>query len=66
MDEIDIWRAAAQLIKMYGDGAELAAAQRADKAIEHGSAEGERTWKRIFVAVRELSRLSRNDGENLN
>src|ERR1700722_11826716 len=41
MEEIDIWRAAQQLIKMYGSEAGLAAAERADKAIDQGDPEGE-------------------------
>jgi hypothetical protein len=40
MNEIDIWRSAQQLIKMYGLEAELAAAQRADKAVDQGNPEG--------------------------
>jgi hypothetical protein len=32
MEEIDIWRAAKQMLDLYPNGAEMAAAQRADKA----------------------------------
>jgi hypothetical protein len=51
---IDIWRAAAQLIKMFGDDAELTAAQRAHGAIDQGDPEGERVWKQFMAAVRDL------------
>ena len=45
------------MIEMYGDGAELAAAQRADKAIEQGDPEGERVWKAVLTAVKDLQRI---------
>ncbi len=54
MDAIDIWRAAQQLITMYGDGAEMAACQRADRAIDQGDPVGERVWKQIMRAVQDL------------
>lgn len=66
MDSVDIWRAAQQLIKMYGDGAELAAAQRADKAIDQGDPEGETVWKRILRAVQELRRPKPRPDEPIN
>jgi len=66
MEEIDIWRAAQQLIKMYWSEAGLAAAQRADKAIDQGDPEGERVWVRITRAVAELSRQTPSGGEELN
>jgi len=49
---------------MYGDGAELAAAQRADKAIDQGDPEGEALWKRIVRAVRGLQRQKPDASES--
>ncbi len=63
MDDIDIWRAAQQLITMYGDGAQLGACQRADKAIDQGDPVGERVWKLITRAVQELLRHKPSSGE---
>lgn len=56
MDEIDIWRAAAQLVKMYGDEAELMACQKADAAIEAGDPFNERLWRQVAAVLRELER----------
>lgn len=52
--ELDRWRAAQQLIKQHGEGAEMEAAQRADQAIEQGSPDGERLWLDVMGKVRAL------------
>jgi hypothetical protein len=52
--ELDRWRAAQQLINQHGDGAEMAAAQRADRAIAQGSPDGERLWLDVMGKVRAL------------
>jgi hypothetical protein len=54
MEEIDIWRTAKILVDAHGDGAWLQAAQRADHAIEDGSAEAESVWKRVRKAILKL------------
>lgn len=54
MDEIDIWRAAQEMINLYGPEAPLASAKRADKAIDQGDPEGERVWVQIIKAVNVL------------
>jgi hypothetical protein len=54
MDEIDIWRAIQPMINLYGDRAPLAAARRADKAIDQGDPEGERVWIQVIKAVNVL------------
>jgi hypothetical protein len=48
---------------MYGDDAELAAAKRADEALDQGDVDGERLWKRIKSAVSELTRQIALPGE---
>lgn len=56
MEEIDIWRTAKLLIDHHGDGAELQAAMRADKALEDGFPDGVYVWKRVMRAVVDLQR----------
>lgn len=51
MDELDIWRAANQLLIRYGLGAEMEAAQRADMAYAAGDLFNFNLWTRITVAV---------------
>jgi triphosphoribosyl-dephospho-CoA synthetase len=55
-EDIDIWRAAHLLVKRYGVEAAVVAAQRADELLTQGDVDGERIWKRIVAAVRELQR----------
>ena len=46
VEEIEVWRAANQLVERYGEDAELEAAMRADAMIEAGDVEGQRVWNR--------------------
>ncbi len=52
--DLEIFRAANQLVKRYGEDAEFEAAMRADAMIERGDPEGLAVWKRILKAVDEL------------
>lgn len=52
--DIDIWRAAALMIKHYGDTADIEAAARADEYQAKGELDGQRVWMRIAKAVDEL------------
>jgi hypothetical protein len=45
------WRSARKLVEEFQDGAELEAAQRADKAIEAGDPQGERYWRDVLKKV---------------
>ncbi len=54
--DLEIYRAANQLVKRYGEDAEFEAAMRADAMIEQGDPEGLAVWKRILRAVDELLR----------
>ncbi len=54
VEEIEIYRAANQLVKRYGQDAEFEAAMRADAMLEAGDLEGQRVWQRILKAVDEL------------
>ena len=54
VENLDIWRAAQQLIKRYPDEPEFAACQRADAAYETGDMFNFELWQRVARAVREL------------
>jgi hypothetical protein len=66
LEEIDIWRAAKQMLDLYPEGAELAAAQRADKALEMGDVFNYHLWTRITKAVQDLERQKPKRGEPIN
>ena len=48
---IDIYRAANELIKQHGEDAPIQAAMKADALLEAGDVEGQAVWKRILAAV---------------
>ncbi len=49
---LDIYRAANELIKQHGDAADIEAAMRADACLAAGDMEGEAVWLRIGLAPR--------------
>ena len=59
--EIDLWRAAKQIVDRYGEDAPLEAAMLADAMHEAGDLDGLAVWKRIKKAADELLR-ERPDG----
>ena len=52
--DIDTYRSANELIKQYGEAADIEAAMRADELMDAGDMEGEAVWLRIVKAVEEL------------
>ena len=54
--DLEIYRAANQLVNRYGQDAEFEAAMRADAMIEAGDIDGQRVWQRILNAIDELQR----------
>lgn len=56
MDEIDTWRAAAEMMRQHEEDAALEAALKADAHLEKGDMEGFRAWKRIVDAINTLER----------
>jgi hypothetical protein len=54
--DLDIYRTANVLVKHYGEDATLEAAQRADAMLEKGCLDGQRVWKRVLAAVKEIQR----------
>ena len=61
-EEIDVYRAAALLVKQYGENAPIRAAMRADKFLAAGNVEGRAVWLRILSAVNELLSTARPQG----
>ncbi len=51
---LDIYRSANELIKQFGDAADIEAAMRADERLAAGDMEGEAVWLRIGRAIEEL------------
>ncbi len=54
--DLDIYRSANELIKQYGEAADIEAAMRADECLAAGDMEEEVVWLRIGKAVEELQR----------
>lgn len=54
MNEIDIKRAAKQLLEQYGEGAQMEAAMRASTAINERNKGGEQMWEAVGCAVRAI------------
>ncbi len=59
--DIDIYRAANELIEQHGDAADIEAAMRADELMEAGDMEGRAVWIRIVKAIEELLSEERPD-----
>ncbi len=64
--DLDIYRTASALVKHYGEDATLEAAQSADAMLEKGSLDGQRVWKRVLAAVKEIQREEPREGEAVN
>ncbi len=58
----DIYRSANELIKQFGDAADIEAAMRADERLAAGDMEGEAVWLRIIKAIAELLSEERPEG----
>ncbi len=59
--DLDIYRSADELIKQYGDAADIEAAMRADEHLAAGDMEGEAVWLRIIKAIEEFLSEERPD-----
>ena len=51
ISDTDIWRSANELIKQFGDTADIEAATRADALLAKGDLDGQRVWLRILKAI---------------
>ncbi len=56
VSDLDIWRAAALVVKHHGADAAIHAATRADELLAAGDLDGQRVWLRILSTVREQQR----------
>jgi hypothetical protein len=54
ISDLDIWRSANELIKQFGDTADIEAAARADALLDKGDLDGQRVWQRILKAIEEM------------
>ena len=64
--DLDIYRTANVLVKHYGEDAAIEAAQHADAMLEKGCLDGQRVWKRVLAAVKEIQRQEPREGEAVN
>ncbi len=63
--DLDIYRAANELIKQHGEAADIEAAMRADPCLAAGDMEGEAVWIRIVKAIEELLSEERPESEKV-
>ncbi len=63
--DLDVYRSANELIKQFGDAADIEAALRADGCLAAGDMEGEAVWLRIGRAIEELLAKERPEGEKV-
>lgn len=56
MEEINVRRTAAILIREYSEDAAIIAAMRADALLDQGDCEGYKVWTRVVTAINELER----------
>ncbi len=59
--DLDIYRSANELIKRFGDAADIEAAMRADERLAADDVEREAVWLRIVKAIEELLSEERPD-----
>ncbi len=65
LTDLEIYRAANQLLMRYGEDAGIEAAKRVDAMLEADEFEGQRVWKRILKAVDELQRDKPDQGDTI-
>ena len=66
MEEIDIWRTAATLLRTHADSARSNAAQRADALYEQDDVDGFIVWRQVIRAIEQLERQKPSAGEAVN
>ena len=65
VSDLEIYRAANQLLQRHGEDAQFEAARLADAMLDRGDLEGQRVWKRVLRAIDELRRNEPGAGEAL-
>jgi hypothetical protein len=66
VSDLDVWRAAQQIINRYPDEPELVACQRADAAYELGDMFNFALWQRVAGAVKQLLHTRSPNPEAIN
>lgn len=61
ISDLDIWRSANELVKRFGDTADIEAAARADQLLAKGDIDGQRVWLRILKVIDEVRQSSRGE-----
>jgi len=61
----DIWRSANEMIRLFGEDAQLRAASRADALLAEGDVQEFAVWKQIANAIGDLQRHRPAAGEEL-
>ncbi|MEI9990564.1 MAG: hypothetical protein WDM86_11045 [Rhizomicrobium sp.] len=64
MEDIDIWRTAAEMIRQFQEDAATTAALRADALLDGGDVDGFHVWKRVVLAINDLQK-TRPGGDTL-
>jgi hypothetical protein len=54
VNDVEMWRAAADLMTEHGDGAQDEALKRADAAIDGGDIDGFNRWKRVAWLIADM------------
>lgn len=62
MDDVTLWRAAAELMNAFDEGAQGEALRRADAAIDAGDIDGFNRWKRVARLIVEMQSRGRPEG----
>ena len=66
MQELGIWRTAAMLMRLHGEGATFDAAQCADALYQKGDFKGVVVWRNVIHAIEQLERRKPTSKEVLN
>ena len=60
--DLNVYRAANELIEQHGEDAPIHAGMRADELLEAGDMDGQAVWKQVLAAVDELLSRKRPEG----
>ena len=63
ISDLEIYRAANQLVRRYGEDASFEAATCVDEMLDEGDMDGCAVWKRILRAVEDLQRAKPSSSE---
>ncbi|HEY2068782.1 MAG TPA: hypothetical protein VGG48_04445 [Rhizomicrobium sp.] len=58
MEALELWRAADEMVRLFGREAEATAMSRAYASLEEGNAQDFQFWRRMTLAIRDLERRS--------